>query len=83
MPPVPRLQLTSEFRAAVFADPRGVVRLAHTIGMVHYPALSRMLHAPRIAGTALKRDRLRKLAEAIHFTGEVFVVKTPREVFRG
>jgi len=40
MPPVPRLQLSSEFRAAVFADPRGIVRLAHAIGLTSYTVLS-------------------------------------------
>jgi hypothetical protein len=33
MPPVSRLQLTSEFRAAVYADPRGIARLATVIGL--------------------------------------------------
>lgn len=72
MPPVPRLQLSSDFRAAVLADPRGVVRLAHLLGLTSYTALSRLLYAPRISGTVLNQGRLRQLAAAINFTGEVF-----------
>ena len=72
MPPVPSLALSSDFRAAVFADSRGVVRLAHSIGLTSYTALSRLLHARRLSGTALTQARMRQLATEINFTGEVF-----------
>jgi hypothetical protein len=66
------LQLRSEFRQAVLADPRGVVRLAHGIGLNSYTALSRLLYAPRVSATTLAQARLRALADLIEFKGEVF-----------
>jgi hypothetical protein len=72
MPRVPRLQLSSEFRAAIKNDPRGIVRLAHVIGLTSYTALSRLLHVRRISGTSLNQGRLHQLATAITYTGEVF-----------
>ena len=72
MPRVPRLPLTPEFRAAVRVDQRGIVRLAHLAGFCSYPQLSRLLTARRISGTAVNQGRLRQLAVAIEYTGEVF-----------
>jgi hypothetical protein len=72
MPPAPRLQLASDFRKAVLADPRGVVRLAALSGFAAYPQLSTLLHAPRVRATALTRDRLTALAAAINYTGKVW-----------
>lgn len=72
MPRIARLSLTREFRAAVRADQRGIVRLAQVVGVVSYPSLSRLLTRVTIPATDLNRDRLARLASAISFTGEVF-----------
>lgn len=72
MPPVPRLQLSSDFRKAVRADSRGIVRLATLAGFPAYTALTRLLTRPRVPGTALNMARVRELATAINFDGPVF-----------
>jgi hypothetical protein len=68
----PRLQLTADFRDAVRKDSRGIVCLAHALGVTSYPNLSHLIHAPRISGTALNRARLQQLAALVGFEGEVF-----------
>jgi hypothetical protein len=67
-----RRQLTSDFRKAILADPRGIVRLAQLSGFSAYPQLSKLLRARRFSGTTLNQSRLRQLAANIDFSGEVF-----------
>ncbi len=67
-----RLRVTAEFRAAVRSDERGIVRLAALVGFPSYPSFSKLISRPRFAGTPLMRARLQAIAEAIHFTGEVY-----------
>ena len=80
MPPVPRLQLSADFRAAVKADGRGIVRLAHLIGLTSYTQLSALLNKPRFKGSDLNQDRLRRLAEAVGFIGPLWHERRDREV---
>jgi hypothetical protein len=72
MPPVPRHQIAAEFRKAVYADARGVVRLSALAGFPVYTAMSRLFRkGRRFSATAANLDRLRKLAEVVGYTGEV------------
>jgi hypothetical protein len=72
MPRAPRRQLSSAFRAAVRNDSRGIVKLAHLLGLTSYTALSRLLYTRRISGTPLNHERLRQLATTVNYTGEVY-----------
>jgi hypothetical protein len=72
MPRFSRVAVTPEFRAAVRADERGIVQLAHVLGITSYPTLSRLVSKRRITATPLNRSRLQQLATAINFNGEVF-----------
>jgi hypothetical protein len=68
----PRLQLTADFRDSVLRDERGIVALAHALGINSYTNLSHLIHAPRISGSALNRARLQQLATLVGFEGEVY-----------
>jgi hypothetical protein len=68
----PRRELHPEFRNAVYADARGITRLAPLVGWVAYHRLSTILNARRVAATPVNIDRLTKLANEVAFTGEVF-----------
>ena len=72
MPPLPRRQLPADFRKAVYADPRGICRLSQLAGFPAYTHLIRVLRKNWINVTPLGEARLRALAAAIGFTGEVF-----------
>jgi len=74
----PRAQLQPEFKNAVYAHPRGIVRLATDAGFAYYGQLSIILNARRVPKTPKKLERLSKLAELIGYTGPMF-----REVGRG
>src|SRR5262245_56052116 len=56
MPRFRRLQITSEFRAAVRADDRGIVRLAHELGI---PAIQRSRSSWRDPTSADRRSIVR------------------------
>jgi hypothetical protein len=68
----PRLELDPEFKRAVYADPRGVTRLAPIVGYVAYHRLSTILNARRVPRTPLNAERLQRLAALVGYTGEVF-----------
>jgi hypothetical protein len=68
----PRRQLHPEFRNAVYADTRGIIRLAPLVGYNAYHRLSTILNARRVPATPINIDRLHKLAAAVSFNGEVF-----------
>lgn len=72
MPPLPRRQLAADFRKAVYADSRGICRLSQLAGFPAYTHLIRVLRKNWIVVTPLIESRLRTLATAILFTGEVF-----------
>lgn len=67
-----RLQVSAAFRGAVLADPRGIVGLAAALGIRSFTTLSRLIHAPRVRGTALNRARLQQFATLVGFEGEVY-----------
>ena len=72
MPRARRLPLTSEFKKAVRADARGIVRLAALAGFPAYTKLSTLLSVRRVRVTPLNDQRLRELAIHIEYTGEVY-----------
>jgi len=72
MPRARRLPLTSDFKKAVRADQRGIVRLARLAGFPAYTKLSTMLGVRRVRVTPLNDQRLRQLASILGFTGEVY-----------
>ena len=72
MPRAPRLQLTSAFRAAIVNDSRGIVRLSALAGYSAYPNFSKILRHSWFSGTSLHQERLRRVADAIGFTGTLW-----------
>ena len=72
MPRFQRLRISPEFRAAVRADERGIVRLAQLLDIPSYPVLSKLVSRPRFTATPLNRARLQQLASLVGFTGDVF-----------
>jgi hypothetical protein len=73
MPHFSTLRITPEFRAAVRADERGIVKLALLLGLNNYTSLSTLVNCTtRFTGTPLRRQRLDALAQLIGFTGEVY-----------
>lgn len=67
----PRVELHPDFRNAVYADPRGVIRLGPLVGYFAYHRLSTILNARRVAWTPLNAERLQRLAALVGYTGEV------------
>lgn len=68
----PRRELHPEFRSAIYADARGITRLAPLVGYFAYHRLSTILNARRVPATPKNIERLQKLATEVAFTGEVF-----------
>lgn len=68
----PRLELHPDFRNAVYADPRGVTRLAPLVCWNAYHRLSTVLNARRVPATPKNVERLRTLAALVGYPGEVF-----------